>query len=37
MVLKISKRGKTFSIETPPDSDEILNEIFREILGFEFD
>jgi hypothetical protein len=36
MVLKISKRGKTSSIEMSPDSKGILNKKFREVLGFEF-
>jgi hypothetical protein len=37
MVLKISKRGKTFSIEMSSDSDGILNKNFREVLEFDFD
>jgi hypothetical protein len=36
MVLKILKRGTTFSIDTPSDSEGMLNEKPGKSLGIEF-
>jgi hypothetical protein len=37
LVLKISKRGTIFSIETPSDLEGMLNEKSGKSLGLEFD
>jgi hypothetical protein len=37
MVLKIPKRGTIFSIDTPLDSEGMLNEKLVNSLGLEFD